>query len=80
MDFSILLKQLADFGFSTVFIALVLYLGYKYFDKKFFGTKFVEKTRQINRDLDEQENEDSKRMIKRVQNYLNDNSEKFKKL
>jgi len=75
-----MLQSLADFWFQSVFTAMVLFLWYKYFDKKFFSKKFVEKTRQINRDLDEKENEESKRMIKRVQTYLNWNSEKLHKM
>jgi len=75
-----MLQSLADFWFQSVFTAMVLFLWYKYFDKKFFSKKFVEKTRQINRDLDEKENEESKRMIKRIQSYLNDNSQKLNSL
>lgn len=73
-------QSLSDFWFQAVFTAMVLFLWYKYFDKKFFWTRFVEKTRQINRDLDEKENEESKRMIRRIQSYLNDNNQKLHKL
>lgn len=75
-----IIQSLADFWFQAVFTGMVLFLGYRYFDKKFFWQKFVEKTREINQQLDEQENEESKRMIKRVQTYLNYNAEKMQKM
>lgn len=66
------IEQLADFWFQTVFTALVLYFGAKYFDKKFFSKENIEKTREIHRQIDEQENHESKQKIKKIQAYLNE--------
>lgn len=75
-----IIQSLSDFWFQAVFTAMVLFLGYKYFDKKLFWKKFIEKARQMNRELDEKENEESKRMIRRIQSYLNDNSQRLNML
>lgn len=74
-----IMQQLADFWFQTVFTALVLWFGAKYFDNKFFSKENIEKTREIHRQLDEQENNESKFKIKKIQTYLNQNSEELAK-
>lgn len=53
---------------------MVLLFLYKYIDHKYFSKINTERTREVNRQLDEQENEESKMKIKGVQNYLNDRS------
>lgn len=66
------IKTIADFWFQTVFSGMILFLWFKYFDKKFFLKDNIEKTREIHRQIDEKENHESKLKIKRIQQYLNE--------
>lgn len=74
------IKALSDFWFQTVFTWMILFLGFKYFDNKFFWKANIEKMREVHTELDAQENEESKQRIKKVQSYLNERSEDLEKI
>ncbi len=77
MDLMNFIKTLADFGFSTVFMAGVLFFLYKYIDQKFFVKQKAEVFRQYNADKDETENRESKERLKKLQLYLEENRERI---
>lgn len=74
------IKALSDFWFQTVFTWMILFIGFKYFNNKFFWKANIEKMREVHTELDAQENEESKQKIKKVQSYLNERSEDLEKM
>ena len=81
MQYVDLIKSLADFGFSTIFIAGVLFFLYKYIDRRFFTTEQAQEQakimREYNQELDDQKNARSKERLKTLQKYLEENQEKL---
>lgn len=68
---------LMDVGFTSVFVAIMMYFWFKYFNKKLFSTENIQKARDINDALDAKENIESKIKIGNVQKYLESHKEEI---
>ena len=69
-----------DTGLLNMLAVFILFIAYKYIDKKFFLKDDIKKERKINDELDELEAIESKKQIEAAQEYLQDNIDNFKKM
>jgi len=72
-------KLLVDVWFNTLFTAGILWLWFKYANKKLFSEENIQKARDVNEVIEDKENNRSKDRIRELQNYLDDNFGVFQK-
>ncbi len=77
MDLLQIIKALTDFGFQTLLTAFFFFFAYKFIDQKYFAKQKAEVYRKYNADKDEEENRESKERLKKLQLYLEENSERI---
>lgn len=75
MDLLSIIKALADFGFQTLLTGFFFFFLYKFIDQKFFQKESVQKARELNAEIDERENLESRIRLKSLQLYLEEKKE-----